>query len=339
MEDVNSKKPPKALVIQLFLFMMLVVINLLAFPNYFQAYIKNGSGLGTASFTLVYGLVDLLASVYAFMSIYRTMQRKPYSIVMLKFSSFYILFLAFSRFWEFLNGGSYSMAMAMTTILFPVLIFCVSFCIYIYKSKALKSYIPLQERYFGAPGWIAISILLMFLGLWGYSMGNVLIKAYRSRPYETSQVMLLQGEKTDGLIAFKPLNGWVLEPDAEEDFIYSSKTDSCMAIAIVTVCEEQCEYRTDYYNLLCQSFRAQTPTAVPMKEVEFEEFEINGNKFYLNSYEIAVRQDTIYWTFSALLDKDSYKVATMSNFETGSYKKSVLMAHDFMKGVRFDLKK
>lgn len=338
MEEETTQKPPVALTVQLFLFMMLVVINFLILPNYLHTYIKDESGLvlGSRNSMIVFGIVDLLASVYAFMSIYRVLQRKPYSIAMLKFTSFYIIFVETHYILEIVKGRH---SIAMLIIFGPILIFCVSFCIYLYKSKALKLYIPNQDRKFGWRGWLAVLIIALFIGAVGYSMGKIFTKLYRSRQVAVNMVALQKGEVTDGLIAFAPLKGWKLEPDAGEDFVYSCETDSCMVIAVVTV-QENIIYRTDYYRLLSESFRGQLRKTVPMKEVKSMESVINGNKFYLNTYELR-RVDTlvpIYWTFSALLDKDSYKVATLSNFETGSFSNSVAMAQEFMERVKFNLK-
>lgn len=338
-EKKIAKKPPVAFTVFLFLFMILVIMNLISLPKYLNVYIDDGSGLNTSTLTRVYGILELLASIFAFISINRALQRKPYSIAMLKFSSFYILFTFIGRLVEAIKGFN----PMMKTYLYlqgALVLFCVFFCIYLFKSKELKAYIPFKERKFGIQGWLAVGIMALFIGLTGLYQGNILIRALRSKPIDPKVVQLHQGECTDGITAFKPLNGWNKLSKEDDVFVFNSERDSCEQISIVSL-DLNCRYRTDYYLLLSQSLNMQIPDSIPIKEMAYsEDLDINGHKFYSNTYELETNNpEKLYWTFSALMDRKSYKIVTLSNFESNSYERSISMAKEFMTKVRFDLEK
>lgn len=339
-EEKTIRKPPVVFTILLFIFMILVILNLISLPKYLHIYIDDGVGLNTSTITKAYGILELLASIFAFMSIYRALQRKPYSIVMLKFSSFYILFKFIGRLAEGIKGFN-PMLKPYLYLQGVLVLFCILFCIYLFKSKELKAYIPSKERRFGIQGWLAIGLLSLFIGFWGFYEGNTIIRINNSMRIEPKDVQLSQAEFTDGFVAFKPMAGWNKISKEEDIFVFNIEGDSSVQIVVASPGPELCRYRTDYYTILSQAFKVQVPDSIPIKEVAFnDELEINGHKFYSNTYELGInRPNKLYWTFSALIDRNSYKIVTLSNFELNSYERSISMAKEFMNTVRFDLKK
>ena len=93
MDETKEKiiKPPFLLTVQMFIYMMLLVLcmkkTISAFPTYFyDDYYDMQTPL------VVYaGIIDVCAYVYAFIGICKTLERKPYGIVILKFSLVYVL--------------------------------------------------------------------------------------------------------------------------------------------------------------------------------------------------------------------------------------------------------
>ena len=66
---------------------------------------------------------------------------------------------------------------------------------------------------------------------------------------------------------------------------------------------------------------------------------IGGNKLYINSYKLQTDDFNGYWTFSALLDHSSYKIATLSCSEPDTLNASIKYVTQFMESVRFELNK
>ena len=65
-EEKTIKKPPVVFTILLFIFMILVILNLISLPKYLHVYIDEGVGLNTSTITKAYGILELLASIFAF---------------------------------------------------------------------------------------------------------------------------------------------------------------------------------------------------------------------------------------------------------------------------------
>ena len=124
MEDGrNNIKPPRGLTVQLFLFMLLVLVMESGLKDSFGLFFNNPLESSNRSLLLFSGIIDLLAYCYGFLAIYKTLQRKPYSIMMLKLSVFYILIQLFYR----MVGRVGDSFVYSPLVFLPVLFFCLFF--------------------------------------------------------------------------------------------------------------------------------------------------------------------------------------------------------------------
>ena len=84
-------KPPFFLTVQMFIYMMLIVLcmkkTVSAFPTFFYDNYYDMQ----APLVVYAGIIDVCAYLYAFIGIYKTLERKPYGIAILKFSLAYVL--------------------------------------------------------------------------------------------------------------------------------------------------------------------------------------------------------------------------------------------------------
>lgn len=336
-ENYQKIKPSGWFTIQLFLFMVVVFMLGLGLLSSFANYWNDAINPIETKVLVLSGIIDGFAYTYAFLSIYKALQRKPYSISMLRLSVFYVLAQLSFRMQDKID----SIIPFHTYLFIPLIIFLIVFFIYLLKSKHLKVYIPITKRKFGIWGWIGVTTYVMVFGMYAYISGKELYKRNYSLPLELSTVILNEGEITDGLTAFIPLEIWqndTIMGNVEDGYMHVYHTKECPNI-LVTALNADCKSRIDYYLILNELRSVLLPDSIRLREEEYTDSVINGNKYYLNTYSFIKEGDTIYWTFSALMPTDYYKVMTLSSITHDSYRHSVEMSEDFMKQVRFKLEK
>lgn len=336
-EKTIIKKPPFWLTFQLFIFMMLIIWNFWSLTYNLRGFWWDRISLIPIQYVLIAWVIDFMAYVYAFVAIYKALQRKPYSIMMLKFSVLYILLQSFFRSLGYIGY----IIPSLPFFYLPVVFFYVIFLLYLYKSKALKSYLPYQERFFGKFGIMAVFIYLFVFGLYVYLFGESIYKNYNSLPISHDKVQLNTGEYTDGLVIFRPLETWTLDtisgtPDIGQVYLFKDKDNSHITLMALNA---PCDNRIDYYLILSQMCKTLIPDTLTLKEIKYNDSIINGFRYYSNTYEIVKKKkQKVYWTFSALVSNNSYKVLTLSIFEKEAYNTSIEASENFMRNVKFDLK-
>lgn len=150
------KKPPVWLTVQLFLFMMLVIVDICGLiDNFKSSWLDNLDGISPV-YALISGCVDIAVYLYSLLSIYKILEHKPYSLFMLRLSVFYI-FVQFT--FRFLSANYVVFIQIGINIL--IVLFGVVFFTYLFRSKQIKGYIPKTERRVGLYG--AIGLLLYSL--------------------------------------------------------------------------------------------------------------------------------------------------------------------------------
>ena len=328
----NNNKPPHGLTVQLFLFMLLVFVVASGLKNSFDINFNNPLHSSNKSLIIFAGIIDLLAYCYGFLAIYKTLQRKPYSIMMLKLSVFYIFIQLLCRILE-RDVTSFG----FTPLLYLPFFFLLFFFIYLFKSKGINKYIPKEERKRGVWGFLGFGIYILVIVLYILFMKEAISMEYYSRPISKDKVVLKKNEVTDGFVIFRPLDGWtcdtVTNNNKSHAHYYITKDSS---VVIVSSVVQECKSRTDYYGLL-KSEEFGFPDSLKMKEIAFKDSTIRDNRYYLNIYSFNEDEDTIYLTFSALKDIRSHKMMTMSIFEVNRHGNTTKMSDSFMNTVRFDL--
>ena len=345
--------------------------------------------------------IDILAYFYSFLAIYKALQRKPYSITMLKFSVFYLLLQLFVKLVDGYNGIFPQIAWFVFALLIilivlyisllrasffkkflskpyrkffftivfalPVYVLCnilynfcqsvqipneeyvdivfllflIFFFIYLSCSNHLKTYIPKKNRKFGLMGVFGILIYVLVVTLYAFRSGEEIIKEKNSMPVEVADISLRNGELSDGMAAFTPLKEWKTDTvvgSEKEGMARIFHSDKCFNIFQTTV-SIKCDNKIDYYQMLSECSRNQFPDSIALHEVLNRDSVIGGNKFYINSYKLQTDDFNGYWTFSALLDHSSYKIATLSCSEPDTLNASIKYVTQFMESVRFELNK
>ena len=241
----NIIKPPRGLTVQLFLFMMLVIIMASGLKDRFNLYYNNPLESSNKPLLLFSGIIDLLAYCYGFLAIYKTLQRKPYSILMLKLSVFYILIQLIFRTIEHLGAT----IVYSPLLLLPLPLFCLIFFIYLYRSKSLKHYIPNSERKCGIWGCLGWGLYLLVIIMYAIYLKDRIIKEINSSPIKVKDVIKEKDEVTDGIVAFKPLEGWrcdtIVGNDEDGYAFYYITDDSTRIYVSSALCD--CKSRIDYY--------------------------------------------------------------------------------------------
>ena len=166
------------------------------------------------------------------------------------------------------------------------------------------------------------------------------MKEFKSVPVECDIVDMNEGELTDGLTIIKPLSTWELDSiygKNEDGFIFSfrSKDDIITASAFHGICNN----RLDFCAIISEFYTAFFPDTITIKETAFSDTLINKSVCYSNTYQIETyEKDSVFWTFTAVVDRDSYKIQALSYVEKGGYQKSIQESMYFMQHIVFDLK-
>ena len=334
-EKRTNNKPPRKLVVQLFLFMMLVFQMIGQLFTSFKSILNDPFNLDDRGLNLIWLLVNGLAYIYSFLAIYKSLQRKTYSVLMLKLSVFYILLALFVRFLRAIPTISVPLLLLPSAI---AVLFCFVFYMYLFRSKKLRIYLPKEERTVGIWGWVGFAIYITAISLLLWVMKGYIQLWNHSKPLPVEEVMTTVDEVTDGVVAFTPGNSWeqdsiIVNEDNRYQFLYFS-SDSCRICISSAVGE--CKSRIDYYQILCQVFNSDN---VILNEIAYMDTLIEGRRCYSNTYSCLGEGDTIYWTFSSLKDKDSFKILTFFSFGKNIDGQSNEEIVKFMQNVRFQLEK
>ncbi len=336
-EEKKIVKPSWQFSTMLFIFMVLIVMKTIGVVDNAYDYWEDALYPIYLPLLLFSVVIDILAYCYAFLGIYKALQRKPYSISMLRLSVFYFLI----QFCFNSMGKIGSVLPIHPYLFFPIILFLIIFLVYLFKSKSLREYIPKAERKFGIMGWFGILIYVLVASMYVWKISDDYQKNRNSMPLKSTEVALKKGEVTDGLIAYHPLDGWIADTiigNEKDGYLRVYHTDSCHDI-LITSMNLDYQSRIDYYQILSECCMSQIPDTIGLIEVANESKFYNGGSYYLNTYAVGTSDSlTAYWTFSALIDSASHKAAALSNFQVSSYEKSHKMSEEFMKTVRFNLK-
>ena len=338
-EKEKIRKPSWQFATMLYIFMVIIIINIIGLFSGLQNYWNDVISQISIPLLIFSYIIDVIAFSYSFLAIYKALQRKPYSITMLKISVFYIFFKTLFLFIRRSEGVLHGMAKIYVFI--PL--FLLVFFIYLWRSKHLKSLIPLNSRKFGIMGAIGFFIYILVFAQYAFNFAGPIIKKKRSEPIPVSKVSLLNGEVCDGLAAFTPMKEWTNdtiignEKDGVLRFFHS---DKCFHILQTTV-RIECNSRTDYYWVLSELAKNQLPDSVALVEVYNKDSLIGENRLYMNSYKLQINNDStsFYWTFAALADHSSYKMAVLACSEKDTLNASIDYSKLFMESVRFNLEK
>ena len=299
-------KPPFLLTAQMFIYMMLIVLcikkTISAFPTYFyDDYYDMQTPL------VVYaGIIDVCAYMYAFTGIYRTLQRKPYGIAILKLSLVYVLMQLI--FWSSAFLSTYP-TWWFAAIWIVFILDGILFLIYLFRSKGLNGYIPKSERKFGKYGWCGILIYIAVFIQYGLHFRDNIIKNLNSQ--EATIASTKSGDfYTDGYIKFKPLAKWKADTIYQHNdryiFDFSSPLHNKITIGSFHM---ECKTRLDFYAVLHD---IEIPPRLPdpsVEEIDYDTKYLDTGTLYYSTYTNVSNSTKYYRTYAISVDDKSYKVA------------------------------
>ena len=311
MEETKEQiiKPPFLLTAQMFIYMMLIVLCIKkttsAFPTYFyDDYYDMQTPL------VVYaGIIDACAYVYAFIGIYKTLQRKPYSIAILKLSLVYVLMQLI--FWSSKFLSNYP-TWWFAAIWIGFILGGILFLIYLFRSKGLSDYIPKSERKFENYGWCGILIYVAVSIQYGLYFRDNIIKNLNSQ--ETTIANTKSGDfYTDGYIKFKPLAKWkndtVYKYNDRYIFEFSSPLHNKITIGSLHM---ECKTRLDFYAVLHD---IEIPSRLPdssVKEIGYDTKCFDTGTLYYSTYTNASDSTKYYRTYAISADYKSFYITCIT---------------------------
>lgn len=325
------RKPPVLLTVQLFVFMMFVILNIWnVVVNFKTSWMNNLDELSPA-FVVSSCCLDLAMYGYALLGICKALQHKPYSVLMLRLSVFYI----FTQFAVKSFCEHY-----LTRLSVPLAVFGFVFFVYLFKSKQLKAFIPKAERKigpFGAIGWL---LYLAVVPLYAFPLHRFITLRMHSRPVAVSSTRLPDRTFTDGMARFKALEAWQLDTivgDAKRVYLFAFNNGGDHNI-MVNSRSVPCHSRLDFCQLLANASEHVLEEPFTLKEVKYGEFTVGGSRCYYECYALGVSSGKYkYWSYAALCDAASLKVLELS-YKNNNWQASEREIKRFMQAVTFNLK-
>ena len=329
-KEVN--KPGCIFTLLLFFFFYLLVIDVL---QIFRFYSWNGINPLNEDYSLRSVMLSLsgliLAFCFAFTAIYKTLQSKYYSIVMLKYAVFFFLCKSLL---EFIKIDANCNEMQFYIQLAKILFFLISI-IYLIKSKSVEVYLPSVKRKSKLVHLLAMSIFLICVVPTFYQRGRM---AYVSKHIPTEDIMLKPDELTDGLSVFLPLESWTLDSvyNDSNKLIHEFEGNRSTKYYVASINER---FRSRIHFSALQSQFQFSPVTKKVGKILKKDTIINGNKLLYDIYRLEdSEEESIYWTFAGLYAKDSYKAIVVSSYESGSFEQSEKSMLKFLESVDFDLR-
>lgn len=331
-KEVN--KPGCTFTLLLFVFFYLLVRYVL---QSFRFY--NWNGLNPlneehsleSTILLLPGIV--LAVIFAFSAIYKTLQSKHYSITMLKYAVFYFLCNSVLELFQL----DYRFAIAQLLFLIPKLLFYLGFFIFLIRSKSVESYIPSSKRKSAIIHILAILIMLISVVPFSYKSGTMLYKAINSKYTPVETIKLEKNELTDGLTVFSPIDSWTLDSVYKEsDMIIHEFVEKENVKNYVISVNEKYESRIKF-SALQTEFQI-LPDTLMVDLISMKDTILNENRLLYDIYRYKnSKEGTLFWTFATLYSKDFLKATIVSCIEKDSLLNSERSMIKFMKSVDFNL--
>lgn len=337
MEEKKIIKPPFWLSLQLFFFMMLTFWNVRGLISNLNGYWWDNISLIPIRDFIIAWCIDFIAYLFCFVSIYKALQHKAYSVTMLKFGVAYVLIQQIFRSLNYI--GVYIPYLSLLYL--PIIVFCLIFLAYLYSSKKLKLYIPPKDRTFGKYGLWGLAIYALVLFQYCYLGYNYFDERKNSLRAEIDKVSIKPGQITDGLAIYTPLQNWEKDSvcgDAKHGFTICFEDAEHNPINVASFNDTKCNNRVDYYLVLSHVCKLQGIDTNMMQEIAYSDTLINNQRYFSNTYKMSHSKAPLYWTFSAIVPNNSHKILTLSYLEEGDFRRSVENSKRFMQSVSFDLK-
>lgn len=317
----------------LFLFFMMIVYFILSQLKNIPEAIDNVILSHIADAT-VFVVVTFLG-IYSLISIYKTLQRKVYSIFALKVS---IIFIAL--YWALYSLSFIGNGQLMMTLIFSFpLLFLIIFFIYLLRSKKVNSYIPKQKRkvgVFGLTGLILGGLLLISL-----TCPFVTSAIYAKRSFKNMQEISRNGNKyTDGIATFQIPKQWIYKNSKHKGngktvYLFTDRMGS--TIYAISQAQGSCKSRLEFLNTVGYYSKEIKGLPTDLEEITYGNEIINDNTFNYEAYKCkdsSGRQ--MYWTITALADDNSYRAYFVSYYGHVPYKEILVKIKQMMSTVVFD---
>lgn len=333
-EKEAIRKPPFWFTIQLFIFMMLIIVDIWSLlENFNSSWLDNLNGYAP-SYIISLGIIDVALYIYALLSIYKSLQHKPNSIFMLRLSVFYV-FIQFI-FKYFSDTPINPLQKVIKTF---ILIYGIVFFIYLFKSKGIKNFIPKAERTVGIYGAIGLLLYVAILPLYAYPSYKTISMVKRSKSKPIKKIRLANNTFNDGLTKFVILRDWHVDTIVSKKeghmFLFSRGYEK-HNIMIMSF-NAECHSRIDFCQLLSNTGDMVLQDKDSLIEVNYGNITINGNKCFYDSYKLSYpHKQYKYWTYAALADESSYKVIGIS-YLSNDWRAGMIQINTFMKSVNFKL--
>ncbi len=336
MESKEINRPPKHLTIQLFIFMLLVVLKIMSIPIHIDYWMDDVLINYDVSILVIAYITDIVAYTYAFTAIYKTLQGKPYAILMLKFSVFYMIIHLLAKFQDSLGA----VIQFIPFVFLPFLILEIVFFVYLFRSKLLEAFIPKKQRVFGIYGIFALLFYAGAIFTYGYPIGKEIALRINSIPINVNHYKTKDYKYIDGIASFKPLAEWEQDTvmgNGKDGYFFVFKTDSSPQIMISSYIEK-CQTRIDHLQSVYEARNAFFSDSVTIIPIGYEDKIIDKGNLFSNTYQLSDKEgNQYYWTISSIVAANSYKVTCISILEKGSYTKSKQYTNDFASTVNFCL--
>lgn len=297
-----------------------------------------------------YGLVEwlffpvyLIAAFYSLYAVVKTLRGDADCITALKWS-LVIIFL-YTGYDDSRGQIATYNIWAWSVVFFARPLFYLIFYLYLCFAKGVKLRYPKEDRRFAPSGWVWVGILMMFLTI--VVIGGV--KQYKISQYckkvDISLLNLQKGEITDGYILFNSDREWTEWSQPADTLWIDERIEALPTLmsmdstSIIYLSSGQClkpGARTHNQIIVASlGILRQNELKGDLKEVEFTDTIINGNKLMSTTFELSNDSTKAHFTVMNITDSISPKCGVFVRIDKECYGSAWPV--NFAKRIRFDL--
>lgn len=337
-KEITTFKPSTGLYIFLFIFYS---IWLLQAYGAICFYIESGF----EEFTK-YGINEWLimplfcfAGIYSVFAVIKTLRGDSDCITALKWALMYsFLYTLFNS--QRAQIPTYNIAAFLSVFLARPL-FYLTFYLYLCFSKSIRHRYPKLERRFAPSGWVWSGITLCLVAIcvyMGYEMYQTNLYCKRTNP---SKIVLLDGEVTDGLVAFKSSRKWMLSKENIDTVLVDEKMfcpqtmesiDSLTSIILFSGRSEKHDVRL--HNQVLPRFFGQVEEDVV--ESGFTDTIADGKRLVVTTFMTKPGLEEKRFIVATIFDLNSPKSVVLASKERGKY--DDIWLNEIFQSLRWDLK-
>ena len=247
-------------------------------------------------------------------TVYSFIQRKPNAVFLGKT---YVIAVFATNLLSLLGGDFATSGFGSLPQIFRSLVWAIIWFSYLCLSNQVQEVIPIEYRKLrNSDYYLVVAMIILPLAFIGWGVKDALSSHEEETATFLQNVVLNEGEYTDGNVVFASPVGFTCE-EQEVDGIKIFNLE-CESVGSITICSD---YETDRSEQNVRSYwenwEDDDAKNTPSELDSFETHDVNGHPYYYIVKKYTIDESELFWRFIMMFDIDEGKACVISCYDGG----------------------